>query len=57
MKMADDVIQRVEDALETLLNITEKSGNIRKDLKKEILVTVSVLRNEFSILKYQMKTE
>jgi len=55
--MADDVNQRVEDALEKLVSITERSGNIRKDLKQDILLSVSVLRKEFSILKCQIKTE
>jgi len=48
--MGDDVIQRVEDALET-------SGNLGKDLKRDIPVSVSVLRKEFSIVKCQIKTE
>ena len=48
--------QRVEDALETLVNITG-NGNLRKDLKEDILVSVSVLRKEFPILKCQIKTE
>ena len=56
-KMADDVNQRVEDALEKLVSITEKRGNLRKDLKQDILLSVSVLRKEFSNLKCQIKTE
>jgi len=55
--MADDVNQRVEDALEKLVSITEKRGNLRKDLKQDILLSVSVLRKEFSNLKCQIKTE
>jgi len=39
------------------VSITKKSGNLRKDLKQDILVSVSVLSKEFSILKYQIKTE
>jgi len=35
--MADDVNQRVEDALEKLVSITEKRGNLRIDLKQDIL--------------------
>ena len=49
--------QRVEDALEKLVSITKRSGNLRKDIKQDILVSVSVLRKEFSILKCQIKTE
>jgi hypothetical protein len=53
--MADNVNQRIEDALETLVSITEKSGNLRKDLKQDILVLVSSLRKEISKLKMQLK--
>jgi predicted nucleic acid-binding Zn-ribbon protein len=55
-KMADDVNQRVEDVFNTLVSITEKSGNLSKDLKKDILVSVSTLRKEFSQLKIQLET-
>jgi hypothetical protein len=34
-----------------LLNITEKSGNLRKDLKQDIVDSVSILRNIFVNLK------
>jgi hypothetical protein len=54
--MADDVNQRIEDALETLVNITEKSGNLRKGFKQDILVSVSTLRKEISIMKMQLKS-
>jgi hypothetical protein len=53
--MADDGNQRVEDAFQTLASITEKSGNLRKDLKNDILVSVSTLRKEFSQLKIQLE--
>ena len=33
-KMADDVKPRLESAMNKLLSITEKSGNLRKDLKR-----------------------
>jgi len=46
--MADDVNQHVEDAFKILVSITEKSVNLRKDLKKDILESVSTLRREFS---------
>ena len=35
-------------ALNVLLNIMEKSGNLRKDLKKDIVDSVSTLRNIFA---------
>jgi hypothetical protein len=53
--MADDVNQRVQDAFQTLVSITEKSGNLRKDLKNDILVSVSTIRKEFSQLKVQLE--
>jgi hypothetical protein len=54
-KMADDENQRVENAFNTLVSITEKSGNLRKDLKNNILESVSTLRKIFSKLKTQTK--
>jgi gas vesicle protein len=53
--MADDVNQRVEDAFKILVNINEKSVNLRKHLKKNILETLSTLRKEFSSLKIELK--
>ena len=49
--MADSVKSQLECALNTLLNITEKSGNLRKDLKQDIVHSVSTLRNIFVNLK------
>ena len=53
--MAEEVNQRVEDALQTLVRITERKGNLRKDLKNDILVSVSTLREEISLLKTQLE--
>ena len=53
--MADDVNQRVEDAFQTLVNITEKSGNLRKDLRNDILESVSTTRKICSQLKVQLE--
>lgn len=39
-----------ESALETLVAVTEKSGNLRGDLRKDILTSVSILRCTFSKL-------
>jgi hypothetical protein len=50
-KMADDVDQRLEGALNTLLSITEKSGHLHKDLKMDIVDSVSTLRYIFVNLK------
>jgi hypothetical protein len=46
-KMADDENRRVEDAFNSLVRISEKSGNVRKDLKNDILESVSTLRKIF----------
>jgi hypothetical protein len=45
--MADSEKSQLERALNTLLNITEKSGNLRKDLSQDLVQTVSTLRNIF----------
>jgi hypothetical protein len=49
--MADDVTSQFESALKTLLDITQKSGNLRKDLKQDIVDSVSTFRNIFVNLK------
>jgi len=43
----DDIKSRLESALNTLLVITEKSGNLWKDLRQDIVDSVSTLRNIF----------
>ena len=45
--MADDVNEGVESALKCLVSVTERSGNLRNDLKKDILEVVSSLRTNF----------
>jgi hypothetical protein len=54
--MADDVNQRIEEALETLVSIAGNSWNLRKDLKQDLLTSVSILRKEFYTLKSQILT-
>jgi hypothetical protein len=46
--MADEVELQLESALSILLNITEKSGNLRKDLKQDIVDSVSIMRSIFA---------
>ena len=46
-KMADDTEDGVEGAFKCLVSITERSGNLHKDLKKEILEAMSSLRHYF----------
>jgi hypothetical protein len=53
--MAEEEKQRVNDALETRISITEKSGNLKKDLKKDIHESVSTLRNAFSLIYKQLE--
>jgi hypothetical protein len=53
--MANDVSQRIEEALEKLVSITEKSVNLRKDHKQNIILSVSSLRKEISTMKMQLK--
>jgi len=43
-KMADEVTQSIEEALNKIVNTTDQSGNMRKELKKTIFETVSTLR-------------
>jgi len=45
--MADDAEDGVEGAFKCLVSITERSGNLRNDLKKEIIKAVSSLRHSF----------
>jgi hypothetical protein len=45
----------VEEALNVLINVTEKSGNLRNDLRKDILGAVSNLRKEFAKLKCEVE--
>jgi regulator of replication initiation timing len=39
------------------VTVTEKSGNLRKDLKKDILENVSTLRKVFSKMKTQIENK
>ena len=49
--MADELKQGIDDALNRIVNTTDQSGNMRKDLKKIIFETVSTLRT----LCYKLK--
>jgi hypothetical protein len=49
--MADDVSEGIENALNIIVNTTERSGNMKKELKQTIFETVSTLRNLFVKLK------
>ena len=53
-KMADEESQRAECVFKTLVDITEKGGKLRKDLRNDILESVSILRKVLSNLKSQL---
>ena len=52
-KMADDVSLQIENALNSIINMMDKSGNLKKELRQEIHTTVSKLRK----LAYALKSE
>jgi 3-methyladenine DNA glycosylase Tag len=49
--MADMVSQNTDDALNKIVNTTDQSRNMRKELKKTIFETVSTLRSLFNKMK------
>jgi len=49
-KMARDLADAFETSLKTLLEVTEKSGNLRKDLRDDIMKSVSSLRGVYSTI-------
>ena len=57
--MADDVRQQIENALNMIVNFTDKSRNLKKELKNSIHEAVSNLRNPIFVLKSNLleKTE
>ena len=52
--MADDVSLQIDKALNTIVNTTDKSGNLKKELRHEIHETVSKLRKLVSTLKSEL---
>ena len=50
-KMADDVKEDIENALNTIASRTERSGNMKKELKLTIYETVSTLSKLYVKLK------
>jgi len=55
--MADEEEQQVENAFAILVSITEKSENLRKDIKQDILSSVSTLRKVFAKMKIQLENK
>jgi len=44
---AEEVASSIEEALNKILNTTHESGNLRKELKKDIYENVNTLGNIF----------
>jgi len=55
--MTDDIKPRLESAINTSLHITEKSGNLRKDLRQDIVDSVSILRSIFVNLRNSVEEQ
>jgi len=53
--MADDVSLRINNALNAIVNVTDKSGNLKKELMYEIHETVSQLRKLVVTLKSNLQ--
>ena len=53
--MASSGEDAVDDALNVLINVTNKSGKLRNDLRKDILQAVSKLRKEVAKLKCEVE--
>jgi uncharacterized protein YlxW (UPF0749 family) len=53
--MASASEDAVEDALNVLVSVTEKNGNLRPNLRKDILKAVSNLRKEFTKLSSEVE--
>ena len=51
-KMAEEVSEEIEDALQLIVNTAEQSGNMKKGLKQTIIETVGTLRNLIVNLHY-----
>jgi len=55
--MADENKDGVERVVASLVGVTEKSGNLRNDLRKDILEAVSSLRNYFVQVETELEAE
>ena len=55
--MADDEDKQVENAFDALVSITDKSGNLRNNLKQDILLSVSTLRKVFAKMKTKLENK
>jgi len=55
--MADDVQQGIENALNKIVHTPDQSGNMKKELNKNIYETVSTLRNLVNRMKVMLEEE
>ena len=55
--MADDVLQGIKDALNKIVHTTDQSGNMKKELKKNIYETVSTLQNLVNSTQVMLEEE
>jgi len=55
-KMAEvEVTRNIEETLNIIVNTTDQSGNMKRELKKTIYATVSTLRNLFIKIKVMLE--
>jgi len=54
-EMARDLEDAFQISLQTLINVTEKSGNLRKDLRDDIMKSVSTLRGVYNTIKANLE--
>jgi regulator of replication initiation timing len=52
--MADDISLQIDNALNAIFTVTEKSGNLKKELRYEIHETISHLRKLVATLKNEL---
>jgi hypothetical protein len=55
--MADGADEGVEGSFKRFVSVTERSGNLRKDLKKKILEAVSSLRHYFAQVQTNLEAK
>ena len=55
--MAYDVLQGIKDALNKIVNTTDQSGNMKKELKKNIYKKLSTLRNLVNSMQVLLEEE
>jgi hypothetical protein len=54
--MASNGELSVEDALNILENLTELNGNLRKEVRKDIITAVGCIKREFVFVKSEVQS-